>query len=198
MNAKTHDIAALLGSRICHDLISPIGAISNGLELLSMTGTGGAEMTLLAESVANANARVQFYRIAYGAAALDQSMGRAEITSILDKMLQGGRLSILWEPQDDCPRSEVKLIYLLIQCFESAMPYGGELIISRTNGQWYLRGLAEKIRVEPGLWDDLTDPDAPVSLSPSQVQFALVPDMLRLLQRRISVKFEDQEIQVSF
>ena len=59
MSDKT-DLAALLGSRICHDLISPIGAIGNGLELLMMDpGTHGPEMSLISESVGHANARQQ-------------------------------------------------------------------------------------------------------------------------------------------
>ncbi|MEL7098472.1 MAG: histidine phosphotransferase, partial [Pseudomonadota bacterium] len=45
MGKSQIDLAALIGSRICHDLISPIGAINNGLELLGMAGTaGGAEL----------------------------------------------------------------------------------------------------------------------------------------------------------
>ena len=56
----TLDLAALVGSRICHDLISPIGAIGNGVELLSLTdGDTGAEMDLINESVQNANARIR-------------------------------------------------------------------------------------------------------------------------------------------
>ena len=62
------DLNALLGSRICHDLISPIGAIGNGVELLIMDGaTKGPEIALIAESVANASARIRFFRIGFGA-----------------------------------------------------------------------------------------------------------------------------------
>ena len=69
MGQNKLNIAALIGSRICHDLISPIGAINNGLELLEMTGTSsGPEMELISESVGNASARIRFFRIAYGAA----------------------------------------------------------------------------------------------------------------------------------
>ena len=61
------DLAALLGSRICHDLISPIGAIGNGVELLMMEGgTPSPELVLIAESVAAANARIRFFRLAFG------------------------------------------------------------------------------------------------------------------------------------
>ena len=58
----TQDIAALIRSRICHDLISPIGAIGNGVQLLAMScGAAGAEMDLITESVQNANARIRFF-----------------------------------------------------------------------------------------------------------------------------------------
>ena len=67
------DLAALIASRICHDLISPIGAIGNGVELLAMEPGGPRpEMALISESVANANARIRFFRICFGQASSDQ------------------------------------------------------------------------------------------------------------------------------
>ena len=66
------DLAALIGSRICHDLISPIGAIGNGVELMMMDGTAKTpELALIAESVANANARIRYFRVAFGSAGAD-------------------------------------------------------------------------------------------------------------------------------
>ena len=76
-------LAQLVGSRICHDLISPVGAIGNGLELLAMAGGrtmpgGSAELELISDSVVQANARIRFFRerkswkaMAKGYAALD-------------------------------------------------------------------------------------------------------------------------------
>ncbi len=62
--SHTHsNLATLIGSRICHDLISPIGAIHNGLELLELSGgmSQTPEMQLIVESCANARARVTFF-----------------------------------------------------------------------------------------------------------------------------------------
>ena len=110
------DLVALLGSRICHDLISPIGAISNGVELLMMDGsTMGPEIALISESVANANARIRFFRVAYGISGADQRIGKAEVVSILSDLTRGGRLTIDWRGPADLPRREVKLAFLLIQ-----------------------------------------------------------------------------------
>ena len=60
MGQSNINLAALIGSRICHDLISPIGAINNGLELLGMSGGNSSpEMDLIQESVGNASARIR-------------------------------------------------------------------------------------------------------------------------------------------
>jgi len=114
------DLAALVGSRICHDLISPIGAIGNGVELMLMEGAGkGPEMALITESVAHANARIRFFRVAYGATGADQRIGRNEVTSILSDMTHGGRIKVDWVSPPDLPRRDVKLVFLLLQCAES-------------------------------------------------------------------------------
>jgi histidine phosphotransferase ChpT len=115
------DLNALLGSRICHDLISPLGAIGNGVELLAMSGINAApEIALISESVENANARIRFFRVAFGASSPGQMVGRPEIMSILNDMTKGGRLDIDWRPTDDVLRAQVKLAFLLLQCLESA------------------------------------------------------------------------------
>ena len=76
------DLAALVGSRICHDLISPIGAIGNGVELMMMDrASASPELALIAESVASANARIRYFRVAFGTAGADQRIARSEVHS---------------------------------------------------------------------------------------------------------------------
>ena len=135
MNADPHYLTDLIGSRICHDLISPLGAISNGVELLSMSGGPvGPEMNLISESVENANARIRFFRIAFGAAKATQIIGQSEVTSILQDLSRGGRLVTDWQAAGDMSRQYVKLAFLLHQCFESAMPWGGKITVSAVGG----------------------------------------------------------------
>lgn len=198
MTQKAHDISALLGSRICHDLISPLGAIGNGLELLSMTGASSQEMTLIAESVANANARVKFYRVAYGALSIDQSMSRNEIVSILDDITRGTRLRYVWNPTVPVARRDVKLVFLLLQCFENAMPYGGEVVVSLADNVWRVHGIATKLKVNAELWEILSRPETAINLTPAQVQFALVPEMLTATGRRLTLQIRDHDIMASF
>ena len=101
MTQDNQSLATLIGSRICHDLISPVGAIQNGIELLAMEGRVSPEMTLIEESVANASARIRFLRIAFGMAG-GQSLGQAEIRSVLDDMGRAGRVRYDWAAGAEC------------------------------------------------------------------------------------------------
>lgn len=191
------DIAALIGSRICHDLISPIGAIGNGLELLSMSGAGGAEVALIAESVANASARIRFFRIAFGLAAPDQGIARSEILGILKDVYGDSRIRIDWGVGADCRRLEAKAVFLAVQCLENALPYGGEIAVSRANGAWHLTGRSQKLKHDQGLWSILTGA-APDGLDPKNVHFALLPDAVDRLGRGITLHAGEDCITLSF
>lgn len=186
MGQSDVNLAALIGSRICHDLISPIGAINNGLELLEMSGgSTGPEIDLISESVGNASARIRFFRIAYGAAS-DHPLGRAEVVSILKDNMGGGRLEVAYGPLDPQPRWGVRLAFLALQCIETALPYGGRIEISCDNGAWTLTGHAEKTSFDPALWR-LLDGAAVQDLAPAHVQFALLPQVALDAGRKVAV-----------
>ena len=196
----THpDLAALVGSRICHDLISPIGAIGNGMELLSLAdGDTSAEMDLISDSVDNANARIRYFRIAYGAASNDQFCGRGEILSILSVTAKGGRFTYVWQPEGDQPRGQVRCAFLAMQCLETALPVGGDIHISLDGDHWVLTGEGRRVMADPALWSTLTDPCKDFRHSPAQVQFALLPDVLAQLHRSLSVKIAEDRVTIRF
>lgn len=180
-------IAALLGSRICHDLISPIGAISNGVELLGLSGgTDNSELSLISDSVDNANARVKFFRIAFGQSSEGQMTSGAEMKSILTA-LGTGRVTYHWAVEGDQMRDEVKMATLMLMCLETALPRGGKITVERSHdGQWSVCARAERLEPDPALWARLgaiTDVD---DLKPADVQFFLAPVQAALLGRRIT------------
>jgi histidine phosphotransferase ChpT len=175
MGAGNTNLAALIGSRICHDLISPIGAINNGLELLSLSGGApGPELDLIGESVGSASARIRFFRIAFGAAG-DQMVGRAEVVSILRDLYGGGRTRVEWLPEEPQPRAAVRLAFLAVLCVESALPYGGQITVREDGGSWEVPGRADKLLVDEALWALLGGAEPAVPVQPAQVQFALLP-----------------------
>lgn len=192
------NLAALIGSRICHDLISPIGAIHNGLELLDMAGgVNGPEMGLIADSVSNAEARIRFFRLAYGAAG-DQQIARADIVGLLRDLAAGSRLKTEWGPFEPQPRADVRLAFLALQCLETAMPYGGEVRVSETDGRWTVAGTAERMTVDAALWASLTDPGADAEITPAVVQFALLPVAAQDRGRGLDVATGPDRIAISF
>ena len=193
------DLAALLGSRICHDLISPIGAIGNGIELIGLTSSGGGpEMALISESVSHANARIKFFRVAFGASGGDQRIGRGEVAGILAEMTRGGRVSVDWQSPVDLPRREVKLAFLLILCLETAMAHGGRIRVERGDSRWTLTGEAARLRVDPALWEVLSNPNASAEIGPAQVHFLLVPEECARQHRRLTVEVDEAAIRFAF
>ena len=110
-------LAALVGSRLCHDLISPVGAIQNGLELLSMAGGApGPELDLIQDSCDSATARIRFFRVAFGAADSEQMVSGRDIADTLEGLCKGGRTMAVWDAYGDYPRSAVQLVYLAFLC----------------------------------------------------------------------------------
>lgn len=193
------DFSALIGSRICHDLINPIGAIGNGVELLQMDGgLRGPELALISESVANASARIRFFRIAFGAAGSDARIGRPEVQGILAELTKGGRLKIDWSSPSDLSRREVKIAFLLIQCLETAMPWGGQIAVALEDGRWLVTGRASRLKVDPDIWEVLSNPAAPAEITPALVHFALVPDEINRQHRRLTTEAREADIRFSF
>jgi histidine phosphotransferase ChpT len=193
------DLASLLGSRICHDLISPIGAIGNGLELLMIESAAQVpEMALIGESVGHANARIRFFRVAFGVASPEQRMGAAEVRGILSDMTSGGRLSIAWHSAADLSRIQVKVAFLVLMCVESALAYGGKITVQVDKGVWQLEAEAAKMRLDAPLWDLLTNPAAAPDITPATVHFPLAALEIARHQMTLTAEFGAEWIKLSF
>jgi histidine phosphotransferase ChpT len=195
---ESPDFSALICSRICHDLVNPIGAIGNGVELMRMDGTvKGPELALIAESVANANARIRFFRIAFGASG-DQRVARSDVLSILSDVTRGGRMRITWTSGSDLARSEVRLAFLAIQCCETAMPYGGTLTVAHSGDSWQITAQSGRFKVDEALWAGLSRSGGPGEVSPAHVQFALLPLGVTELGRHLAVERSETGIRLRF
>lgn len=191
------DLIALLGSRLCHDLISPMGAIGNGVELMSMSGAPmSPELQLIAESVTAANARLKFFRVAFGQAAADQRLGTPEVRGVLSEMSRSGRLKFDWDAAGDHPRRLVKMCFLSLLCLEAALPWGGVITIREQNGTWTIAAEAKKTKPDPALWAALSN--EVVQVSPAQVQFALLPKEAARIRRVLAWEIDETRAQITF
>ena len=192
------DLASTMASRICHDIASPLGAIANGVELLLLSGAQRTpELDLIAQSIEGANARLRFFRLAFGAAN-GRVAGQREIAGLLRGLEKTSRFTYDWTPPGDHPREEVKAVFLLIQCIESALPMGGQIHVSRSDEAWTLEAQGPRLRISPGSWDALGPLDVPAPESSALVQFALLPSVLGRLGRSLDLSLGPDRIVARF
>lgn len=125
-------LASLLSSRICHDLIGPVAALNNGVEIIE----DGAEedlrahaFELIGDSARMASAKLQFYRAAFGAGgALADAVNLDEMQDLTAKFLEGGRVTLEWTKGETAlDRRIAKLLLNLILIGVETLPRGGAL-----------------------------------------------------------------------
>lgn len=92
-------ILELLSSRLCHDLISPVGAISNGVELIEEMGLveGADAVDLIADSAKKANIYLRLYRWAYGASGASSDVKPDDIKELFRNYMSLGKAQFEWE-----------------------------------------------------------------------------------------------------
>lgn len=190
------DLAALVGSRLCHDLVSPLGAVSNGIELLELSGVSGEEIGLVKGAMAAALARVRFYRIAFGLASAGQTLAARELRAIVSEL--DARAGIAWEDPRDLPRTEARLACLALACAEASVPWGGSLRVAATqDGRVAVTAEAERLRDMGTLWDDLAAGRVPAGLKGAEVQFGLLAEAARALGRSVEVARDEGRIDLT-
>jgi histidine phosphotransferase ChpT len=135
MTTAPIDLASLLCSRLCHDLLSPVGALTNGLELLS--DEKDPEMRkrcfeLLEQSAKISADKLKFFRLAFGAAGgFDQMVPMAEPRALIDALVgNNARITVNWALAGDVlPKAAVKTLLNLALIAMDALVRGGTLDI---------------------------------------------------------------------
>ena len=131
------DLAALLSSRVCHDVISPVGAIVNGLEVLEEEKDAdmrGHALALIKSSANEASARLQFCRLAFGAAgSKGASIDTGDAELVTRQLIADERTQLFWSvPRVLMSKNKVKLLLNLCVLADAAIPRGGVIAVSST------------------------------------------------------------------
>ena len=128
-------VVELLCSRLCHELVSPVGAINNGVELIEEMGADMADeaIGLIAHSADQASRRLRLLRLAYGAVSSDKS-GLAEVAQAADGYFAGSKIKLDWPPGRLEQASELqpgtgKVLLNLVILAEEALAYGGRIVV---------------------------------------------------------------------
>jgi histidine phosphotransferase ChpT len=130
----TLELAALLCSRVCHDLISPVGAIVNGLEVLDdnpKPEDRDFALELIRKSAKTASARLQFCRLAFGAAGSSGAqIDLGDAQTMARGHIEDAKTAIAWNlPRLLLPKNSVKLLLNLLIIAQQTIPRGGTLTV---------------------------------------------------------------------
>ncbi|APH71365.1 histidine phosphotransferase ChpT [Aquibium oceanicum] len=149
------DLAALLCSRVCHDIISPVGALNNGLELLDEGGADEDAMNLIRTSARTASARLQFARIAFGAAgSAGMQIDTGDAENVAAAYFRNEKPDLEWSgTRALLPKNKVKLLLNLLLIGSGAIPRGGKLRVTlsdvETSPKFTLVATGPMVRVPP-------------------------------------------------
>jgi len=132
------EFAALLVSRVCHDLVSPIGAVVNGLEVLEEERDAALRadaLKLVTSSAALAAARLQFARIAFGTAGSSGAeLDLSEVGRMVTGFLSGGKVRLQWDAAPvNWPKDWAKLLMNCVVVAADALPRGGTISVKTSD-----------------------------------------------------------------
>jgi len=163
MNAV--DLASLLCSRLCHDLMSPVGALNNGIELLADEQDEDMRakcLELLGESARASANKLKFFRLAFGAAGgFGDSVDTRETHAALEGLFGADpRMELGWMVAGDkLPKGAVKLLLNLALLAGDALVRGGRLDVgAETNGdgiEIVIRAEGPRVLLDPALRETL-------------------------------------------
>lgn len=167
------ELATFVAAKLCHDFITPAGAIIQGLDLINDPASQDMRddaLNLIGQSANKLVAIVQFARVAFGAATSAESFSGEALRQLVEDMIKGGRATMDWavtEPTFDKPaaRTLLNLAYLTV----GALPSGGQAVITaeRNAEGLVLKGVAEGARAR-------LKPEAAVGLAGERLTDGLV------------------------
>ncbi|MGI9372521.1 MAG: histidine phosphotransferase ChpT [Hyphomicrobiales bacterium] len=157
------DLAALLCSRVCHDVISPVGAIANGLEVLDDEDDASMKeiaMDLVRRSAQQASAKLQFCRIAFGAAGSAGShLDLNDAGEVAKNFIGDEKISLSWEtPNETREKTQVKLLLNLLLLATTTIPRGGQITVKLVGDDISVRSTGEGAKVPEKTIAFMNDP----------------------------------------
>jgi histidine phosphotransferase ChpT len=149
-----------LASRICHDLISPIGAIGNGLELVGEMGGEGLDdeaMKLIEYSSTQAAAKLAAFRLAYGAGGRDPNVKPEDVQKTFAKYISGdGKIRQSWDPYgplgiDPKTTAYCKMLMLALMLGAEFLPRGGMILLDAGKNETIITAQGQDATVREGV-----------------------------------------------
>jgi histidine phosphotransferase ChpT len=201
-------LAELMAARLCHDLVGPIGAVANGVELLSDGGGGDAEVTgLIAVSARQATRRLQWFRVAFGSASgLPTSAMFAETRRLSQGLFDEGRVTLDWAAPDAATeaaatREAAKLALNLSLFAQECLPRGGSVQIRIEPTAGSLRLIVSATGTSARIPDDtqaaLREDVKITELTPKSIPAYLAMRLVSAAGSKLNVRTADDRVEFS-
>lgn len=200
------DLAALLCSRVCHDVISPVGAIVNGLELLEEEKDAdmrGEAIGLIKRSAANASARLQYSRLAFGAAgSAGAAIDTGDAEQVARNLFANERTTLTWNaPRLLLPKNKVKVLLNLCLIANTAIPRGGDITVSidgdENDTRMEVRASGKSVRLASGIQALVAGEPEEDSIDAHGIQAYYTGLVARACGIAVAIEVADQEISLA-
>ena len=189
MDALT--LSSLLSSRLCHDLISPVGAASNGVEVcLEDPSSYDLAMPLIADSVAVASGRLQFYRMAFGSSGGgDGEYGLADMERVTRAFFSQSKADILWS-SDRLGMSKImaRALLILTMLVGEALIIGGALKVDVQNDTAVISAEGERVKINAQVAQVLKGEGADIEPDAKTVPAFLLMELVEIANATILVE----------
>lgn len=204
MTTQTPDLASLLCSRLCHDLLSPVGALSNGLELLADERDPEMRkrcMELLEQSARISSDKLRFFRLAFGAAGgFDDLVPVEEARGLVDALVSNNeRVSVEWTlGASALPKPAIKTLLNLAMIGLDALVRGGTLAIGAelrdAASEIVVRASGPRIAFDPAIGHALDGSLPPADLSSRTAPAAMLHQLASSLGGGLQYALSDEAL----
>lgn len=194
-------VVELLCSRICHDLVSPVAAISNGVELLGEMGADGLDdaLGLLGHSARQSSVRLQLFRLCYGAGGSEALVSGKMVYEAFLNFIESDKVKLEWDLLNDVPDEDLKpgffkvLINLMIFSRECLIR-GGVISVKKDGLSMIVTATGETVTVREGMAEAL-DLSLPIAdLSPKTVHAYVTGSFAKMFDCPVTLAKEDGKL----
>ena len=194
----------LLISKICHDLVSPIGAVNNGIEFMADMGDEGLGdgIGLIEHSAKQASVRLQLFRMCYGAGGSDPKMSGKVIYETFQNYIEDTKVDMEWDlmnamPDSDLPAGFMKtLLNLMVFAYES-LPKGGIVAVTMEDGKMIVTGTGEMVKPKDDSTQSFNGTLDIADLSPKSVHGFITKQYAGLFGLDIDLDVRDDAVHLS-
>lgn len=191
----------LLISKICHDLVSPVGAVNNGIEFMQDMGAEGFNdgIGLIEHSAKQASVRLQLFRMAYGAGGSDAKVSGKMIYETFQAYIADEKSSMDWDlmnamPDHDLPAGFLKTLLNLMVFAHESLPKGGVIKVDMQGDNMVVTGTGDMIKPKEDSVEAFNGTLSVEDLSPKSIHGFITREFATLFNLDVTVAVSETEL----